>query len=58
MSFPTVKFQLVLDLCLEQEGPTAEYRSRVLDDRGCKYLLLAGDIGSVGRRDHDHSFRL
>jgi hypothetical protein len=50
---PTLKFQLVSELHLKQGGATVEHRSRIPDDRGCKYLLLAGDIENVGR-SHQH----
>lgn len=56
MSVPTVAFQLVSDLHMEQGGAFAEYRSRALDNHKCEYLLLAGDIGSVGRSDHHSPF--
>jgi predicted phosphodiesterase len=58
MSLPKIKFQLASDLHLEQGQFAKNYRNiAVLPDRGCEYLLLAGDIGSVGILYHQDAFR-
>jgi len=41
---------------MELGANTTEYRSFTLDNYGCKYLLLAGDIGSVGKKTHHEPF--
>ena len=40
---------------MEELPPSIE--AVLFDDRGCEYLLLLGDIGSVARSEHHQSFR-